>query len=121
MAHQVVDQSVLGAPVVGEASHVRDDERHVGILGGDELDDRDFADRIVEHRYRKGARDLADLARQPRVVAMHLDADETILLDRGLHQISHPAAIPGGMDKGKAIEAVGRLATMRATSRLAIA
>ena len=47
-----------------------------GILGRQQLDDRNLAHQIVKDGQRNGARDLADLAADPRVVAMHLDADE---------------------------------------------
>jgi hypothetical protein len=35
VAYQVIDQSLLRPPVIGETSQVRDDEWHVGILLGD--------------------------------------------------------------------------------------
>ena len=34
----MVDEGALGAPVVGEAAQVRDDEGDVGVLGGEQLD-----------------------------------------------------------------------------------
>ena len=55
---------------------------------------------------RERARHFANLAAQPRVVAVHLDADEAVLLDAPLHHVAHPAAVARGMDEGQPIEAV---------------
>ena len=79
----MVDQSLLGPPVIGEAPEVRNDEVDVRILAGQQLDDRHLAHHVVEDRNREQPRDLADLARDARVVAVHLDPAEAVL-DHGL-------------------------------------
>jgi hypothetical protein len=44
---------------------------------------------------------------QPRVIAVDLDADKSVLFNRDLHQIAHAAAVPGGMNERQSIESVG--------------
>ena len=85
---------------------MRDDERDVRIFGRHQLNGGDFADRIVEHRQREGARHLADLAADPRIVAVHLNPDEAVLVDCLRHHVEHAATVPRRMHEGKAIEFV---------------
>ena len=49
---------------------------------------------VVEHRQRVGARHLADLAGDPRIVAVHLNPDEPVLDDRLRHHVDDASAIP---------------------------
>ena len=51
---------------------------HVRVLAREQLDDGHLAHDVVEHGQRVGARDLADLARDACVVAVHLDAAEAV-------------------------------------------
>src|SRR6478672_653967 len=107
MSYQIVDQTVLSTPVIGEASHMRDKERNIGIFGCNELHDRDFADRIVEYGNRKRARDVAHLARQPPIVTMHLDTDESVFFNRDLDELADPPAVAHRVNEGESEKAVG--------------
>jgi hypothetical protein len=60
---------------------MRDDEGNIGILRRNEFHDRNLADGIVEDWNPEGARNLADLTRKPRIVAVGFDPNKTITLD----------------------------------------
>ena len=78
-----------------------------GYSVGDQLDDRYLADRIVQHRHAERARDLANLAADARVVAVHLDADEAVLLDGALTMSCTRPRSRAACTKAKPIEAIG--------------
>jgi hypothetical protein len=83
------------------------DEVDVRILPRDQLDDRNLADRIIDDGDRKGPRHLADLSGEPRIVPVGLDADEAILLDSHPNHLIYAALVPGGVNEGHAVEALG--------------
>src|SRR5262245_22161975 len=82
------------------------DEVHIRKLPGEQLADRDLSHHIVENRYAVAPRDIADLARDARIVTVHLDSVESILFDRFSHHRGYPAAIAFCMNKGEAVETV---------------
>jgi hypothetical protein len=67
VADEMVDEGKLGAPVVSEAAQVRDDERHVRVVAGQEFDDGDLAHHVVQHRQPEPPRRLAHLPGDVRV------------------------------------------------------
>ena len=107
MTDEEVDQRQLRAPVVGKAAEMGNDESDVGILLRQQLHDRDFAHHVVEHGKPECACHLAHLAADPAVVAMKLDPDESVALDRKPYHRLDPTAVALRMNKGKAVEAIG--------------
>ena len=118
VAHEMIDQSKLRAPIVRETAEVGQDEINVRVLLGEKLGRRRLSHYIVQHRESKYARHFADLAGDPRVVPMQLDADEPILLHGGLDKFSYPAAVALGMNERKAIQPIR--ATRNHASNLAV-
>src|SRR3954470_1746542 len=62
-ADELVDHSLVGAPVVREAAEVGDDEVYPGVLWGEQVDHVGLADDVDEQRESKVLSRLADLAR----------------------------------------------------------
>src|SRR5262245_60418407 len=85
---------------------MRYDERDIRIFRCHKLDGGDFADRVVEHRNREGARHLEDFSADPGIVAMHLDPNEAIFGDSLGHHVEYTSTIARRVHKGEAIEMV---------------
>src|SRR5262249_28073289 len=97
----------MGSPVIAETPQVRNDEAHIRILAGEQLDRGNLPDYVIQHRQRKGAGNFANLTRNSGIVAMHLDPAKTILLDCLANQRENAASIALGVDERKAIESIG--------------
>jgi hypothetical protein len=103
----MINQGQLRAPVIGKTSQMRNDEWHVGVFLGQQLDHRNLAHHVVHHRQREGSRGFADFAGERRVVAMRLYPDEAVARDRFLNHRCHTTAIALRMDEDESVKAVG--------------
>ncbi len=100
---QRVDESLLGGVVVGEAAEVRDDEIDLREFGGEKLDRAHLAQNVVEDRQPARARHLADLAVDPGVGAVHLEA-AAAPAERLVGQEGDPPAVAGGVHESETPE-----------------
>ena len=104
IAHQLVDETDVGAPVVGEAAQMRDDEPDLRVFGREQLNLRGVSHHVVENRQPVRAGALANFPADPRVVPVHLDALEAVDVHGCVNELRDPAGIPVGMDHREAGE-----------------
>jgi hypothetical protein len=93
MSYQLIDQSAVSAPVVRETAEMRDDEVDIGILGREQFDDGDLTHDVIENRNTMSAGSEADLAGDPRVVLMNLDAATVQLGNRFVHHSANATGV----------------------------
>ncbi len=86
---------------------MRNDEWHVGVFLGQQLDYRNLSHHVVHHRQRESPRGFADFAGERRVMAMRLDPDETVARDRFLNHRRHTTAIALRMDEDESVKTIG--------------
>src|SRR5262245_841509 len=106
VAREWIDKCQLSAPVIGEASQMRNDERHGRIFGGEQIDHGNLADDVVKNRQRERSRYLAYFARNARIVSMQFDSYEAVVFNGSSNKIEDSAAVSFGMDKRKSVKAI---------------
>lgn len=107
VARHLVDDAQVGAPVVGEAAEVGDNEVDVGVLGGEEFDEIGLSGGVVEEGDAKGAGSIADFAGGGTIHAVDFDAAKVPAIDGFGDCCINPAFVTLGMGEGEANEAIG--------------
>jgi len=103
----VIDQRELGAPVVGEAAEMRNDEVDVRVFLSEQLANGHLAADIVKHRQRESPRRSANLAGNRGIVPVDFNADEAVTFDGGLDQFMYAPPVALRMHESKSVEPAG--------------
>jgi hypothetical protein len=107
VACHLVDDAQVGAPVVGEAAEVGDDEVDVGVLGGEEFDQIGLSGGVVEEGDAKGAGGIADFAGSGTIHAVYFDTAKVPAGDGFGDRLVNLAFVALGMGEGKSDKPIG--------------
>ncbi len=102
MAHELVDNLLVGSPVIGEAAEMGEDEVDVRVLWRKHIGDLRAAGHIHQHGECERLCSLADLTGRHRFMAVNLDSPEAPSRDRVLDHAKNPPRIALGMHEGEA-------------------
>src|SRR5262249_37394072 len=107
VAYEMIDERGLCAPIVGEASEVRDNECDVGIFFGQHFRHGHLAHHVIEDWHAIAARGFANFARDPAVVTVELDAYEPEIADALADDGIDAPLVGKRMKKGEAEKPLG--------------